>query len=208
MYLPYLFDKYRTYFAHHLRKKRIVAYSQGAIVELTIEGGEMAVPRSDRGELTFEPDSSGLRSGLVGSAPNDIPYWPLQDLAGEPWGRLGIMFAQEEIAVSKMRDWFKKEHGDVLPYGIPRRLRNVEIQSEAEVFGLHFNLDFWLWCQRVTTGFGLWGAPAALLAGEFDVLRVGVDLHPGDFEYVIITEDALARGRVVCSEGPTVVLRA
>lgn len=165
------------------------------------------MPSIDQGELTFVRDTGGRRKGHIGSAPQDVPYWQLFDHSGERWARLCIMFQRECAAIDYMDSWFREGHSEMLQYGIPRQLRSVEILPEAQVLGFRFDAHLWLWCEEIMENRGDRTAPAALVKEDFDVLRVVRSMHPQDYECLIVTEKALAEGRVVCSEGRIVVFR-
>jgi hypothetical protein len=106
-----------------------------------------------------------------------------------------------------MLTWFQEHSPALLPFGIARYLRDVEIRPEAAVRALQFHPEFWLWCRAVMQGGTGDTVPQTLIDERFDVLRVGRNVYPRDFEILIVTEEALESGRVGCSRGRQLIFR-
>jgi hypothetical protein len=154
----------------------------------------------DKG-LDIVKDRGGTRTGTIGAAHRQIPYWTLLDRQRRPWARLSLWFRDEGEAVEQMWTQLKREFPLVLPHGIVRRLRDVEISAEASVVKVGFDQRLILGLQDITCGEGGAPAPAALLSAEFDVARIVRQEFPTSYELIVVTEEALARGLVHCSPG-------
>lgn len=158
--------------------------------------------------LTFVPDHDGPRQGAIGAARREVPYWPLLDLKRMPWGRLCLWFEDEEDAAREMGRQLEEEFPQVLPHGIVRRLRQIDVSEQARVVKVRFSELLVFQLQKITAGAGGVPAPAALMAEEFDVARVVRQAYPRSYELTVVTERALAEGRVRCSRGRELVFEA
>ena len=162
----------------------------------------------DGGSLEVVPDPDGLRGGHIGAARKEVPYWTLVDEAGDPWARLCLLFDDEEVVVRQMRRQFERVAHEILAYRITRRLRDVEVDAEAQVVSVGHDLPLVLELQEITTMARGGRAPAALLREEFDVARIVHSVYPADFELVVVTERALEEDMVRCSRGRDLVFAA
>ena len=100
----------------------------------------------------FLPDISGDRKCAIGAATREIPYWTLLGLDGQPWGRLCLAFLDEGQAREQMWLQLNRDYPEVLPHGIKRSLRDVEVSPEANVVLVPFDQALVLTLQRITRG--------------------------------------------------------
>jgi hypothetical protein len=153
-------------------------------------------------------DSSAVAKGTIGAARKRNPYWTLLDAQNRPWARLGLWFTDEETAVRETWRLLKEECPEVLPHGIQQRLRDVEISCRAQVAKLKFDQLLVLQLQEATRGDEAVRTPPALLSAEFDVAQVVRQGFPYAYDLTIVTERALAEGRVRCTAGKEFIFRA
>lgn len=159
----------------------------------------------DGAGLEFVPDPDGLRGGAIGAAGREIPYWSLLDEIGRLWGRLCLLFKDEEEAIQEMRLHLERDHSEMLPHGVVRQLRDVDFSEDARVVKVPFRAWLQLELQKITRGDGNVQAPGPLLAGNFDVVRIVQQAYPFSYELIVVTEEALETDLVHCSPGHELV---
>lgn len=161
----------------------------------------MSKRRIDSVSLEFESDPDGLRCGHTGSAPKEIPYWPLFNARGKAWARLCLFFPNEESAFNHIREWLNQKYPAVMEHGARQRLRDVEIRPAAKIVRVKYDPALDVWLRKLMLGIGDRRAPALLSHADFDVARCIQTFHPNHFELLVITEKALSNGRVLCTPG-------
>ncbi|HWM54587.1 MAG TPA: hypothetical protein VNO20_04275 [Solirubrobacterales bacterium] len=155
----------------------------------------------DSVSLEFESDPEGLRRGHTGSAPKEIPYWSLFDSTGKAWARLCLFFPNEESAFNHIREWLNQKFPNVMEHGVHHRLRDVELLPAAKLVRVKYDPVLDVWLRKLMLGIGDRRAPALLSHADFDVARCIQTFHPNHFELLMITEQALSSGRVLCTPG-------